>query len=327
LSKLTISLGINDYDHVRDLLTGRVQAEGIDLVPSILPVEEIFYRFIKFREWDVAEMSFAKYISLVSQGGDGLTAIPVFPSRVFRQSSFYVKAGSQLRRAEDLAGRRIGLPEWAQTAAIYSRGYLTGTVGIPLQAIEWFQAGVNEAGRAEKVEVKLPEGVRLTRRADTTLNDMLLAGEIDMAMSARPPKGVANGSIVRLFEDPNAVERAYFQQTGIFPIMHVIAMRKELFDRHPWIAGNLLTAFTEAKDRSVERTLDITCSHYPLPWMSDTAGAAQKMLGEDFWPYGIEPNRRTLQAFADFAFEQGVCHRRVELEELFPKQLHGSVKV
>jgi 4,5-dihydroxyphthalate decarboxylase len=327
LSKLTISLGINDYDHVRDLLTGRVQAEGIDLVPSILPVEEIFYRFIKFREWDVAEMSFAKYISLVSQGGDGLTAIPVFPSRVFRQSSFYVKAGSQLRRAEDLAGRRIGLPEWAQTAAIYSRGYLTGTVGIPLTAIEWFQAGVNEAGRAEKVEVKLPEGVRLTRRADTTLNDMLLAGEIDVAMSARPPKGVADGSIVRLFEDPNAVERAYFQQTGIFPIMHVIAMRKELFDRHPWIAGNLLTAFTEAKDRSVERTLDITCSHYPLPWMSDTAGAAQKMLGEDFWPYGIEPNRRTLQAFADFAFEQGVCHRRVELEELFPKQLHGSVKV
>jgi 4,5-dihydroxyphthalate decarboxylase len=327
LSKLTISLGINDYDHVRDLLSGRVQAEGIDLVPSILPVEEIFYRFIKYREWDVAEMSFAKYISLVSQGGDGLTAIPVFPSRVFRQSSFYVKAGSQLRRAEDLAGRRVGLPEWAQTAAIYSRGYLTGTVGVPLSAVEWFQAGVNEAGRAEKVELKLPEGVRLTRRPDSTLNDLLLAGEIDVAMSARPPRGFADGSIVRMFEDPNAVERAYFQQTGIFPIMHVVAMRKELFDRHPWVAGNLLTAFTEAKDRSLERTRDITCSHYPLPWMSDTAAAVQKMLGEDFWPYGIEPNRRTLQAFADFAFEQGVCHRRVALEELFPKQLHGSVKV
>ncbi|HEX7890637.1 MAG TPA: 4,5-dihydroxyphthalate decarboxylase [Ramlibacter sp.] len=327
MSKLTISIAVNDYDHVRDLLGGAVQAEGIDLVASVLPVEEIFYRFIKFREWDVAEMSFAKYVSLVSQGGDGLTAIPVFPSRVFRQSSFYVKAGSELRGAGQLAGCRIGVPEWAQTASIYSRGYLTGSVGIPLSAIEWVQAGVNEPGRAEKVQLKVPDNVRLTRRPDSSLNELLLKGEIDVALTARPPSGLADGSITRLFQDAAAVERAWFQQTGIFPIMHVIAVRQEVLARHPWVATNLLTAFTEAKDRSLQRALDITCSHFPLPWISDAAQAAQAAMGRDFWPYGLEPNRKTLQAFVDFAHEQGVCHRSVALEELFPVQVQSSVKV
>lgn len=327
MSKLTISIAVNDYDHVRDLLSGAVQAEGIDLVPSVLPVEEIFYRFIKFREWDVAEMSFAKYVSLVSQGGDGLTAIPVFPSRVFRQSSFYVKAGSEMRSAEQLAGRRIGVPEWAQTASIYSRGYLSRSVGIPLSKIEWVQAGVNEPGRAEKVQLKLPEGIRLTRRPDSSLNELLLKGEIDVALTARPPSGLANGSIGRLFQDAQSVERAWYQQTGIFPIMHVIAVRQEVLARHPWIATNLLKAFTEAKDRSLHRALDITCSHFPLPWISDAAQAAQAAMGQDFWPYGLEPNRKTLQAFVDFAHEQGVCHRSVALEELFPVQVQSSAKV
>lgn len=327
MSRLTVTLGISDYDHVRDLLDGQVRADAIDLIPTVLPVEEIFHRFIKFREWDVAEMSFAKYISLVSQGGDGLTAIPVFPSRVFRHSSFYVRAGSGLERPEQLRGRRVGVPEWAQTAAIYSRGYITGTVGIPLQEIEWVQAGVNDAGRAEKVEVKLPEGVRLARRPDRSLNDLLLAGEIDAVLSARPPRGLRDGSIVRLFQDTVREERAWFDKTGIFPIMHVVAMRRELFDRHPWVATNLLKAFTEAKDRSLERALDVTCSHFPLPWISDTAHAARALLGQDFWPYGLEPNRTTLQAFANFAYEQGVCHRQVALEELFPLQVQSSVKV
>jgi 4,5-dihydroxyphthalate decarboxylase len=327
LTKLSITIAINDYDHVRDLLAARVQAEGIDLIPSVLPVEEIFYRFIKFREWDVAELSFAKYVSLTSQGGDGLTAIPVFPSRVFRHSSFYVRADSYLRRPEQLAGCRIGVPEWAQTAAIYSRGYLSGTVGIPLADIEWFQAGVNEAGRAEKVALKLPANVRLTSRPDRSLNDMLCDGEIDVALTARNPRGLADGSIVRMFDDPAAEEKSWFEKTGIFPIMHVIAIRQPLLERHPWVASNLLKAFTEAKDRSLQRALDITCSHFPLPWISDAARSAQAMMGQDFWPYGIEHNRKTLQTFVDFAYEQGVCHRRVEIEELFPIQVQSSFKV
>ncbi|MES2759125.1 MAG: 4,5-dihydroxyphthalate decarboxylase [Pseudomonadota bacterium] len=329
MNRLTLSLAVGDYDHVRDLLSGRVRAEGIELLPVNLPVEEIFYRFTKFREWDVSEMAFGKYVSLASQDEGGLMAIPVFPSRMFRQSSFYVRADSDIAQPEQLRGKRIGVPEWAQTASIYSRGYLTHTAGIALTDIEWFQAGVNEAGRAEKVALRLPPGVSLTPVPGRSLNDMLLAGDIDMLMSARPPKAFADGSgqVKRMFADPAEAERQYFQQTGIFPIMHVIAMRRDTFERNPWIAMNLLKAFTEAKDRSLARALDITCSHSPLPWGQDAMQHAQSLFGNDVWPYGIDANRTTIQAFIDFAFEQGVCHRRLTVEELFPKQVQSTFKV
>jgi 4,5-dihydroxyphthalate decarboxylase len=320
---------VGDYDHVRDLLTGRVHAEGIDLLPINLPVEEIFYRFTNFREWDISEMSFGKYVSLTSQNKGTISAIPVFPSRMFRQSSIYVRADSGIEKPEQLAGKRIGLPEWAQTASIYSRGYLAHTVGIPLTDINWFQAGVNEAGRTEKVELRLPSGVRLTRVPDKSLSDMLVAGDIDAVMSARPPESFSsgNGAVVRLFSDYVETEKAYFKETGIFPIMHVIAIRRDTLDRHPWIAMNLFKAFTEAKNRSIERALDITCSHFPLPWGSSTTQQAQQLFGADIWPYGIEPNRVTIQAFLNFAYEQGVCHRQLTVEELFPKEVQSSFKV
>jgi 4,5-dihydroxyphthalate decarboxylase len=314
---------------VRDLLNGRVRAEGIELLPSNLPVEEIFYRTTKFQEWDISEMSFAKYVSLVSQDNAPMVAIPVFPSRMFRQSSIYVRADGRIERPEQLAGKRIGVPEWAQTASIYSRGYLAHTVGIPLTGIEWFQAGVNEAGRAEKVKLRLPPGIRYTPVPERSLSDMLVAGELDAVMSARPPKSFSHGdgTVVRLFSNYVEMEKAYFNETGIFPIMHVITIRREVFDRHPWIATNLVKAFTEATERSIERAFDITCSHFPLPWSSNATEQARQMFGQDIWPYGIEPNRVTLEAFLRFAFEQGVCHRQLAVEELFPKQVQSSVKV
>lgn len=329
MNQLTLSLAVGDYDHVRDLLTGRVRAEGIELLPVNLPVEEIFFRFTKFREWDISEMSFGKYVSIASQDEGGLVAIPVFPSRMFRQSSFYIRVDGGITRPEQLAGKRVGVPEWAQTASIYSRGYLTHTVGIPLTDIQWFQAGVNEAGRTEKVALRLPAGVSLTPVPERSLNDMLVAGDIDMIMSARPPKDFANrsGKLTRLFANSADVEREYYLQTGIFPIMHVIAMRRDTFERNPWIAMNLLKAFTEAKDRSVERALDITCSHSPLPWGLEATQRAQSLFGDDLWPYGIEANRTTIQAFIDFAYEQGICHRHMTVEELFPKQVQSTFKV
>jgi 4,5-dihydroxyphthalate decarboxylase len=329
MKKLPLSFAVSDYDHVRDLLTGRVEADGIELLPSVMAVEEIFYRFTKFREFEVSEMSFGKYVALASQEKREVTAIPVFPSRMFRQSSFYVRAGSGITSPEQLRGKRIGLPEWAQTAAIYSRGYLAHTIGIPLSEIQWFQSGVNEAGRVEKVEIRLPQGVNLTRVTDKSLNDMLIAGELDMVMSARPPRSFSDGSgkVVRLFENAEEVEKAYFKETGIFPIMHVVAMRRDTFERNPWIAMNLFKAFNEAKERSIERALDITCSHFPLPWGINATQRARDLLGDDIWPYGMEPNRTTLQAFIDFAYEQGICQRRLTVEELFPKEVQSSFKV
>jgi 4,5-dihydroxyphthalate decarboxylase len=237
-----------------------------------------------------------------------------------------VREGGKIDRPEQLKGKRIGVPEWAQTAVIYSRGYLVHQAGVSLASVEWVQAGVNEAGRVEKVKPKLPEGVRLRPEPQHSLNDMLLAGDIDAVLSARPPRCFGSG-IRRLFPDYEAIEAAYFRETGIFPIMHVIVIKTEVLERHPWLAMNLYKAFDEAKRRSVARLSDITASHAPLAWLAPYAERMKALFGEDIWPYGLEKNRTTLQAFVDFAFEQGVCHRRLELEELFPKQVLTSFKV
>jgi len=326
MDKVALTLAIGDYEHTRDLATGRVPVQGATLNVLTLPPEEAFFRFTHFREWEVSEMSMGKYVSLRSQDDEGITAIPVFPSRVFRQSMIYVREGGGIERPEQLKGARVGIPEWAQTAVIYARGYLTHQVGVALDSVDWVQAGVNEAGRAEKVKLKLPGGVRLRSQPERSLNDMLLAGEVDAVLSARPPRDLGKG-IRRLFSDYEAAEEAYFRQTGVFPIMHVIVIKTDVLARHPWLAMNLYKAFDEAKRRSIERLSDITASHAPLAWLAPYAERMKALFGDDFWPYGLEKNRKTLQAFVDFAFEQGVCHRRVELEEMFPQQVLTSFKV
>ena len=170
MTRLTLTYAGSDYEHTRDLTRGDIHAEGIDLRYLNLQIEETFYRFVKFREWDVSEMSFGKYISLKSQNDDSVVALPIFPSRVFRQSSLFVLRDSPIRSASDLRGRRIGIPEWAQTASIYTRGWLANDVGVPLDEIEWIQAGVNQAGRQEKVTLRLPEEVSCTPHPDRHAN-------------------------------------------------------------------------------------------------------------------------------------------------------------
>ena len=326
MSRIDLSVALGDYDHTRDLTGGQVQVEGANLIVLNLPPEEIFFRFTFHREWDVSEMSMGKYISLRSQGDKSLTAIPVFVSRVFRHSMIYVRDDGKITRPGQLKGRRIGVPEWAQTATIYCRGMLTHEAGVPLASVQWIQAGVNEAGRVEKVKLKLPKGVRYKSVPERSLNDMLLAGDIDAILSARPPKAFGKG-VRRLIEDFEQAEEAYFRKTGIFPIMHVVVIRTELFDRHPWLAMNLLKAFEESKRRSLARMSDITASHVPFAWVPGYAARMRALFGEDFWPYGLEKNRTTLEAFLQFGFEQGVCHRKLAAENLFPKQVLASYKV
>ena len=274
-------------------------------------------------------MSFGKYISLRSQNDDSVVALPVFPSRVFRQSSLFVLSDSPLRSASDLRGRRIGIPEWAQTASIYTRGWLAHDVGVPLEEIEWVQAGVNQAGRQEKVSLRLPEGVSCTPRPDATLTELLLAGEIDCVMSAHPPEPVERGedTIVHLYPDYQEVEEQYFRDTGIFPIMHVIAIRGDVYRANRWIAMNLYKAFERAKNRAMERLQEMTATRVPMAWCYESARRARGLFGEDFFPYGIESNRTTLDAFVRYSFEQGVCHRQVSVEELFPEEVQSEFRV
>jgi 4,5-dihydroxyphthalate decarboxylase len=329
MAKLNLTLAISPYDHVRDLISGDVEAEGIALNHLDLQIEEMFFRFTKFREWDVSEMSFGKYASLKSQDDDGITAIPVFPSRVFRQSSLFVRHDSPIKDARDLAGKRVGLPEWAQTASIYTRGWLVHQMGVALTDIDWFQAGVNQPGRIEKVALKLPDGVRYTPMPDRSLTDLLMAGDIDAVMSAHPPLPFEEGStdIVQIYPNYREVEEQYYRETGIFPIMHVVALKGETFRAHPWIAMNLFNAFVEAKNRSMRRAVELTATRFPFAWCYEAAGRARALFGEDFFPYGIEPNRTTLEAYLQYAFEQGVCHRKLTPEELFPAEVLAEFKV
>jgi 4,5-dihydroxyphthalate decarboxylase len=321
-------MAMSGYDHVRDLSSGAIRAEGIDLTTLALPVEEIFYRFLRHREWHVSELSLAKYVALRAAGDETICAIPVFPSRVCRHSSIFVRPDGP-SDPRQLSGARIGLPEWAQTAAVYTRSLLTHEWGIPLQDVHWVQAGVNQPGRQEKVELNLPEGVVVSRVPDRSLDEMLHAGDLDAVFSAHPPASFERGEegIVRLFPDYEPVEREYVARTGIFPIMHAVVIRADVLDSAPWVAQNLLTAFVRAKQASLDRLSTMTASRVPLPWAPARLGDMYQLIGPDPWPYGVEANRVTLDAFTRYAHEQGVAARRLEPEELFVPQVLGQYRV
>ncbi len=329
MSNVSVTMALGDYDHVRDLIDGTVGVNGADLTVLRLPIEEMFHRFMYFREWDVSEMSFAKCVSMAGRGDTSVVPIPVFISRAFRLSSLYVRADSPLTHASELAGTRVGLPEWAQTAAVYTRGMLQHHYGIDLGSISWTQGGVNDAGRKEKASLSLPPHIRLTAEPDRSLTDLLLAGELDAVMSARPPAPFSadDGRIRRLVADTRTEELAYWRATGIFPIMHIVVLRRDSYERHRWLAANLVSAFTEAKDRSLKRFSDVTASAAPLPFLADYARLSRSLMGEDFWPYGVAPNALTLDAFFAYAFEQGVSAARVTPETFFAPETLSRVRV
>jgi len=316
MATLPLSLAVGSYDHLRDL-----QPRGISLNLTELRIEEIFFRFTKFREWDASEMSFGKVVALMAEPEPPIIALPVFVSRVFRHSAIYLRKGSGIGRPKDLEGKRVGVPEWAQTATIYVRGMLAHEYGVDLRSIAWTQAGVHEAGRVEKVKLYLPPGLRVTPAPERSLTDMLAKGDLDAVISARNPGGE------RLFPDYPPEELAYFRKTRIFPIMHIVVLRRDVYERDRWVAMNLMQAFEEAKDRSLARAAEIGASAVPVPWVSDHARRWREVAGEDFWPYGIEPNRPTLEAFLKYSFEQGVCQRLLKPEDLFAPETREKAKI
>ena len=329
MSRLPLTLAISHYDHVAELVNGKVPVEGVDLTCLSLQIEEIFFRMFTYRDFDVSEVSMGKYCSLVSQGDSPLLAIPVFPSRVPRHSSIYIRCDGPVREPSDLKGRRVGIPEWAQTASVYSRGLLQHQYGVDLTSIQWVQAGVDQPGRQEKVKLKLPPGINYTSAPDKSLSGMLVSGEIDAALSAHAPACFEHGhpNVALMFPDYLEVEQRYVKETGIFPIMHAVAFRREIVERHPWVAANLFAAFEEAKRRSVQRALNNTSSALPIPWGYEFARRMQDIVGKELLPYGIEGNRTTLDAFLQYAHEQGVCYRRLKPEDLFPPQVQKSFRV
>lgn len=323
MANIKLEVAIGDYDHVRDLVSGKIAVPGIDITHVELPAGEIFSRFTKERPWPVAELSLARYVALKSQDDANLTGIPVFPSRFFRQHAIYTASACPIDDPRDLKGKRVGIPVWVQTAIVWVRAWLMHDVGVALSDIHWVQAGINRPGQREEVLPKLPEGIDYTPAPGRSLVDMLREGDIDALLCADPPEPFQRREpwIRRLLPDHHGVEEAYWNKAGIFPIMHTVAMRQDVVDRHPEIGPKLLRGFNEAKDRSLERTLDGNCCRFPLPWGFVHAERMRDIFGDDFWPYGLTANRKPLEAFLDYCFEQGVCHRRLAVEELYPEEV------
>jgi len=326
---VALTIATTDYDHFRDFRFGLVRAEGIEVNWLTLGHHEIFSRFTFNREWDVSELSFAKFSAQVTRNDSDIIGLPVYASRLFRFASFYVNRKAGIKTAKDLHGKRVGVPEWAHTAAVYMRGWLMHEAGVALSDIDWIQAGTNESGRIEKVELSLPKGVRLTSMPEKTLSGMIASGELDCVIIARPPNSFRekHPDVVRLFPDYESEARRYYEEPRVYPIMHVIAMRKTILDGRPWVARNLYNAFEESKRRSLERILDPAVSRYPVPWLTAYTVRMQQMFGDDTFPYGIEPNRPTLELFLRYAHEQGIAHRLAKPEDIFPAGIMASVKV
>lgn len=329
MSKLRLSLGCWDYDRTRALMDGTVQPDGIDLTYLNMPVEETFFRMLRHREFDVAEMSLSSYtVSLFSEERPFI-AIPVFPSRFFRHSSIYVNVDSGIKQPSDLVGKRIGTPEYQMTAPVWIRGILADEYQVPVDSVLYMTGGEEEPNRPEKLKLNLPDNIRVERIGrDKTLAKMLLDGEIDALHTARAPSSFYNGSgrVVRLFEDYPAVELEYYRRTGIFPIMHCVVIRREVYEQNRWVAQSLFKAFKQAQKKTYQDMHETAAHKTMLPWLSAHVEEARRELGDDFWSYGFNENRDTIATFLRYHHEQGLSKRLLTPEDLFaPEALEAFV--
>ncbi len=330
MSKLRLSLGCWNYDRTRALMDGSVQPDGIDLNYLNMPVEETFFRMLRHQEFDAAEMSLSSYTVALSRPQPPFVAIPIFPSRFFRHSCIYVNADAGIREPKDLIGKRVGNPEYQMTAPVWIRGILSDHYGVPVDSVTYCTGGEEEPGRPEKLRLDLPGNIRVEPIGPTqTLSQMLLDGEIDALYTARMPSSFLRGGgrVKRLFENYVDVERQYFRDTGIFPIMHTVAIRREVYEANRWVAQSLYKAFAEAQRRTYADLQETAALKTMLPWLTAHLEDARKEMGNDFWPYGLDRNRKTLETFLRYHFEQGLSKRRLTPDELFAPESLESFKI
>jgi len=314
MSSLALTLAIGDYDRTGALKTGAVRPQGVDLNILTLSPEEIFYRMGRFLEFDACEFSLSTYT--IRRGrGEPMIAIPVFPSQMFRHSSIFIGDKAGIREPKDLRGKRVGVPKYHMTAAVWIRGLLEDEYGVAPKDIRWFEGG--EGAKVKEVDVTLPPDVRLEHVPDGThLGDMVAAGELDAFIGARRPAAYGKG-VSRLFPDFRTAERAYYERTRIFPIMHTVVLKEELVRQYPWLPRSLYDAFTEAKRLAYERLHFTAALLTSLPWQVAEAEETRALMGDDPFAYGIARNRTTVETLAAYSFRQNLAPRRLTIEEMF----------
>jgi len=320
MGRLRLTLATWDYDRVRPLIDGTIKPEGIEITPIVSRPSETFYRMLRHQEFDVSELSFSNYTMLRAGGDDKFVAIPVFPSRLFRHSCIYVHRNAAINEPKDLIGKKVGVPEYSMTAAVFARGMLLHEYGVTPDAIEWFSGTQDGLARPSRIDFVLPERVVLHRMPiDQDMGPMLDRGELDAIISPNAPRSLHGepSPVRRLFPDYRAAEKEYFIKTGIFPIMHTIVFRRDVYEANPWAATSMYQAFVKAKRWAYAQLIETDALKLTLPWVVAETEETRRVMGDDFWPYGIEPNRVSLQALPQYLYEQHLAARVPEVEELF----------
>ena len=329
-ARIPLTLACGDYDRTRAILDGRVQVEGCALTYIPLEPEEIFHRAFKHQEFDVCELSFSSYLRTVDAGTSPYIGIPAFVSRIFRHSGIYIRTDRGIRTPQDLKGRLIGLPEYQITAVVWLRGLMQDEYGVKPTDIRWRQGGIEEPGRTERTPLKPIPGLDLKPLPpDKTLSGMLESGELDAVFSARAPSCFLRGApnVGRLFPDYRAVEKEYYRKTGMFPIMHLIGIRREIAASHPWLPASLYKAFCQAKTYAMRDVREVNALMITLPWLVAEADETAKLMGEDFWRYGVHENATEIEALTRYSFEQGLVQRKLQFEDLFPPSVIEVSKI
>ena len=330
MSKLNLSIAIGNYDRTRPLLDGAVTIDGVDPVYLALEPEEIFFRAFRHADFDVCELSLSSFTVKTARRDNPYVGVPVFPSRAFRHTSIFIRTDKGIHSPADLAGRRIGIPEYQLTACVWARAILEDDYAVKPADVIWVRGGEEVPGRPEKIPLSLPADIKLEQAPEgATLNAMFAAGEIDAIIAPRAPSCFDQGHphVGWLFPDTMATAKDYFRRTGIFPIMHMLGVRRELVERHPWLPGTLLKAFEQAKALSYAHLADTAATKVALPFVEEQLKAARDLMGADFWSYGLDANRKVLDSFLHHHHAQGLSVRRVEPEELFHPSTLETTKI
>lgn len=320
MPNIQIAIATNDYDRVRALRDGRVTVDGCDVTYMVMETQEMFFRAARFADIDVTELSFSTHVLQTQRGDSRYVGLPVFLSRVFRHSGFYIRTDRGIESGADLKGRTIGVPQYQQTAAVWMRGLLKDEYGVEPWEMAWCTGGLEKPGEQERTPITLPARFDVAGIGpEQTLSGMLESGEIDAIMCPPVPSCVQRGAsnVGRLWPDYRSAEQDYYRSAGLFPIMHIVGVRQDLAERYPWLPANLYKAFAAAKDLAIRDMEAIGALKVSLPWVGVELEETRKLMGPDIWSYGLADNRRDVEALIRYSAEQGLTEPGLKPEDLF----------
>jgi 4,5-dihydroxyphthalate decarboxylase len=320
--KLTLAC-VPNYDRTGPFLSGDANPEGIEFSPSTFRKPgDLFRRIAQDGAFDVSEMSVSTFTAMLARGDTRYVGLPVFPRRAFRHAFLWINTNSGITVAEDLKGRRVGVSEYQQTASMWIRAFLADDYGVTSDKVTWVTGGMDE-DEPERYAIELDERIRIERVPEgRALSEMLEKGDIDCMIGARVPDAYKRGvpHVKRLFENYFELEQDYYRRTGWFPIMHMLVLRRSIYEANPWTGRAIVDAFETVRSEGWKRLTDLSSYACQLPWLLPYIEQTRSFFGDDPFPYGIQPNARTLEYMYEQSFVQGLSSPRLQLADMFPAE-------